>query len=108
MQPLPRAPKSLTKESKKLWNEIVSQFAIDDAPGLAILETALLAKDRAEQLRTAINAAALMFKDARGQPKAHPLLCEERGARSAFLAGMKALQLEIPTKKAKKGRPLGS
>jgi hypothetical protein len=48
-----------------------------------------------------------MFNDRFGAPKPHPLLPIERDSRAAFLAGMKALQLDLEPLRDHPGRPGG-
>jgi len=108
MQELPKPPTTLSVASKRLWTSILKEFRIEDPPGQATLKTALEALDRANQLKGIIDKDGPVFTDRYGQPRAHPLLSEERGARSAFLSGLKQLELELPKTPATIGRPLGS
>jgi P27 family predicted phage terminase small subunit len=105
MKKLP--PKHLGAESKKLWRELVTEYKIDDPAGLAILKSALEARDRAEECRKSIEKQGAVFKDRFNSPKQHPLLSVERDARSAFLAGLKALNLDIEPLHDRPGRPPG-
>ena len=102
-----KAPAHLSKESKKLWDDIISEYSIDDAAGLRILRVALEALDRAEMARESINKNGMLFRDKWRQPKPHPLLPIERDSRAAFLAGMKALNLDLEPLRDKPGRPSG-
>jgi hypothetical protein len=47
----------------------------------------------------------MMFNDRFGAPKPHPLLPIERDSRQAFLAGMKALNLDLEPLRDRPGRP---
>lgn len=100
-----KAPNHLSKESKKIWAEILTEYSIDDAAGLRILRVALEAYDRAQSARTAIDKTGMMFNDRFGAPKPHPLLPIERDSRAAFLAGMKALNLDLEPLRDRPGRP---
>ena len=100
-----KAPKHLSKESKKIWSEILTEYSIDDAAGLRILRVALEAYDRAQSARTAIDKTGMMFNDRFGAPKPHPLLPIERDSRQSFLAGMKALNLDLEPLHDRPGRP---
>lgn len=97
-----KAPNHLSMEAKKIWGEITAEYDVDDAAGRRILMAALEARDRADQARQVIDHDGLTIIGRDGQIKAHPLLTVERDARAAFLAGLKALQLEI-----KPSRPVG-
>ena len=100
-----KAPNHLSKESKKIWSEILTEYSIDDAAGLRILRVALEAYDRAQAARAAIDKTGMMFNDRFGAPKPHTLLPIERDSRQAFLAGMKALNLDLEPPRHKPGRP---
>lgn len=97
----------LSAAAKKLWNEIFTEYSIDDAAGLAILRVALEAFDRSQEAREVITTAGMTVTGRDGQVRSHPLLTVERDNRAAFLAGLKALNLDLEPLK-KPGRPGGS
>ena len=101
-----RPPFHLSDESKLIWREILKEYAIDDAAGLRILRVALESFDRSQSAREAIDRDGLTIVDKFGQIKSHPLLPIERDSRSAFLAGLKGLNLDIEPLKGI-GRPPG-
>ena len=102
-----KAPSHLTAEAKKIWREILDEYAIDDAAGLRILRVALEAFDRAQAARATIDKDGMTVKDKFGQTKPHPLLPIERDSRAAFLAGLKALNLDLEPLRDRPGRPAG-
>lgn len=102
-----KAPKSLSKETKKVWKSIVSDYAISDEAGLKILRVALEAFDRAQAARVQIDRDGLTLPDRFGTLKPHPLLSTERDNRAAFLAGLKALNLDLEPLRDGPGRPGG-
>lgn len=93
MKTSPKPPAHLSKESKRLWNEICAEFVFDDAASLSVLQTALEARDRLTECRERINAEGLTCTDRFGQVRPHPLLAAERDARSGVLQGFKSLGL---------------
>lgn len=101
------APKHLSGEAAKIWKEILVEYSIDDAAGLRILRVALESFDRAQAIREAIDKDGLTVIDKAGQIKSHPLLPIERDSRAAFLAGLKALSLDLEPLHDKAGRPPG-
>jgi len=101
-------PKHLSPESRKFWKALVNQSEIGDAAGLKILRVALESFDRAQAARQAIDQDGLTMLDKNGQKKAHPLLPVERDSRAAFLAGLKALNLDLEPLKDMPGRPRGT
>jgi P27 family predicted phage terminase small subunit len=108
LKPDPKAPSHLSKEAKKIWSEILAEYDISDAAGLRILRVALESFDRAQAARTAIDKDGMTVTDKFGQVKPHPLLPIERDSRAAFLAGLKALNLDLEPLRDKPGRPGGS
>ncbi len=99
-------PGHLSEEAKLIWNELTSEYGIEDAGGLRILRVSLEAFDRSQKAREAIDADGMTVIDKAGQIKSHPLLPIERDSRAAFLAGLKALNLDIEPLKGI-GRPPG-
>jgi len=102
-----KAPSHLTAEAKKIWREILDEYDVNDAAGLRILRVALEAFDRAQAARATIDKDGMTIKDKFDQTKPHPLLAVERDSRAAFLAGLKALNLDLEPLKDRPGRPAG-
>ena len=100
-------PGHLTDESMVIWQELLSEYDLNDSAGLRILRVSLEAFDRAQAARQAIDAQGMTFSDKFGQPKPHPLLAIERDSRAAFLAGLKALNLDLEPLRDRPGRPSG-
>lgn len=94
MKTTPKAPNHLSKESKRLWTEIVKDYVFDDSASLSVLVTALEARDRLQECRERINTEGLTITDRFGQVRPHPLLSAERDARSGVLQGFKMLGLD--------------
>lgn len=108
-----RAPGHLSKESKRLWRELLEEYSIQDSAGLRILRTTLEAYDRSQSCRLIIDGGngkdgeGMQILDRFSQSKPHPLLTVERDARAAFLAGLKALNLDLEPLRDGRGRPGG-
>lgn len=90
-----KPPKNLSREAKRLWLSITSDYEIDDSAGLSILKVALEAFDRMRAAQAAIERDGLVLRDRYNQLRNHPAATIERDARSGFLLGMKALRLDI-------------
>lgn len=101
------APRHLSKEAKKIWKEILDEYAISDAAGLRILRVACESFDRAQAARAAIDKNGMVFLDKNGQTKINPLIACERDSRAAFLSGLKNLNLSIEPLRDRAGRPTG-
>ena len=100
-----KPPSHLSTAAKRLWNDILDEYAIDDPAGQIILRVALEALDRSQEARKAINKAGMTVTGRDGQVRSHPLLTVERDNRAAFLAGLKALQLDLEPLRDGPGRP---
>jgi phage terminase small subunit len=98
----------LSQEGKKIFRAIVGEYQIDDVAGLRVLRVACEAFDRAQAAREAIDADGMTVLDKAGQRKPHPLISCERDARNGFLAGLKALSLDLNPLRDGPGRPPGT
>jgi P27 family predicted phage terminase small subunit len=100
-----KPPKHLSREAKKIWTELQSDYQITDPGGLAILQTAMESFDRVRECQGIIAQEGMQTQDRFQQWKAHPLLCVERDARAQMLAGLKMLNLDIEPLRDGPGRP---
>lgn len=94
-RPTPAPPKHLETPERTLWRDLLATYRLDDAGALALLRTALEAHQRARHCRQAIDKDGEAVRDRFEQLKPHPLLAAERDARSAFLAAMRVLNLDL-------------
>ncbi len=94
MKTSPKAPSHLSKESKRLWTEIVKEYVFDDAASLSILQAGLEALDRLKGCREQIDKEGLTIADRFGQQRPHVLLAAERDARSGMLQAFRLLGLD--------------
>ena len=67
-----KPPKGLSLLARRWWDRLIDEYAIRDAGGLLLLETALRAFDRAEQAREVLDRDGVTTTDARGRPKQTP------------------------------------
>lgn len=102
-----KPPTHLSAAAKKLWNDIFTEYSIDDAAGMAILRVALEAFDRSQEARMVVKKQGMTILGRDGQVRSHPLLTVERDNRAAFLAGLKALNLDLEPLRDAPGRPPG-
>jgi len=100
-------PNHLSKEAKRIFKALSLEYSIDDCAGLKILRVALESFDRAQAAREAIDKDGMTVRDKFKQIKPHPLLPIERDSRSAFLAGLRALNLDLEPLRDARGRPGG-
>jgi hypothetical protein len=77
-----------------LWDGIMSEYEINDAPGIQLLLQAAHAADRADTLREQINRDGAVLR--RGASiRAHPLLAHELAARSFVVRTLGKLGLNF-------------
>ncbi len=100
-----RPPHHLSHEARRVWREIVAEYAIGDSGGLRILRVALEFFDRAQACRRAIEKDGMTVVDKFGQMKPHPLLPIERDSRAGFLNALKMLNLDLEPVRDRPGRP---
>jgi hypothetical protein len=82
-------------------------YAITDEAGRRILDAAWEAWDVWHAAQAVVDRDGLTVPGGRGGLKAHPLLTVIRDSRAAFLAGLKALNLDIEPLRDRPGRPPG-
>ena len=87
------APKHLSADGRRMWRQLYGDYQIDDAAGLALLQAACEAFDRAQQARRRIDRDGAVIRDRFSQPKPHPSCAIERDARSQMIAALRALRL---------------
>ncbi len=100
-----RPPARLSAEGRKLWRDIVAEYAIGDPAGLAILGSTCEALDRMRDAQKEIKRDGSTTLDRFGQRKVHPAVLIERDSRAAVLAGLKALNLDLEPLRDRLGRP---
>jgi len=91
----PPPPKHLDSPERRLWDAILRENLLDNEAALSILRSALEAHQRARTCRETVDREGAIYRDRFNQPKPHPLIAAERDARAAFVAGMRALNLDL-------------
>ncbi|WMT78856.1 P27 family phage terminase small subunit [Bradyrhizobium sp. Ash2021] len=80
---------------RRLWVSILRENAIEGEAALSLLKSTLESHQRARLCREQVDNEGSTYLDRFEQPKPHPLLAAERDARASFLAGMRALKLDM-------------
>jgi P27 family predicted phage terminase small subunit len=92
----PPPPDHLGEPERQIWRDVFSDFKLETRAAHHILVSALEAHQRARECREAIKAKGMTVGGKDGQlMRPHPLLAVERDARQAWLAGIRALGLEL-------------
>lgn len=86
-------PSGLSAEARKLWADVTSEYAFDDAASVALLRQLCEALDGIRACQKQVKADGLMVTGAAGQKRPHPLLASEAEYRRAMLACCRALRL---------------
>lgn len=90
---IPRAPGHLSKESRKLFDSIVTQWVLGP-DGLAILRAALESRDQYEICSAQVAKDGPTFRTETGQIRAHPAAKLSIDYLSAFRQAMRQLGLQ--------------
>jgi P27 family predicted phage terminase small subunit len=103
---IPKSPKHLGMEARKIWTQINNKWILDDA-ALVILESALESFDRMREAQQILKREGIVIKDRFGQEKQHPASLIERDAKNSMLRALKSLNLDLEPLNPKPGRPGG-
>ena len=91
---LPQPPRHLGEHGRGLWQTILGDYDISDSGGREMLHQACSALDRAEALRSAIDADGEIIRGKAGL-KEHPGLKHELAARSFVVRTLQRLGLDV-------------
>lgn len=86
-------PSHLKAEGRRMWERLMDDYDLDDAAGLALLQAACEAFQRAQEARVRLDKDGAVIEDRFGQLKAHPMAAIERDARGQMIAALRALRL---------------
>jgi P27 family predicted phage terminase small subunit len=90
----PKPPTHLSADAKKLWGRLYSDFALDDAAGLLLLQSACESYDRLQEARKILAKDGAVVTDRWGQRKPHPAAGVERDARNQMHSALRLLKLQ--------------
>jgi len=107
VQSIPKPPKDLSVEARKMWRDIIAEYGIDDAVGLRLLRNACESFDVIQAAQKEVRADGLLIGDGEKR-KPHPLLPTMRDARSSMLHSLKALNCDLEPLRDRSGRPPGA
>ena len=101
------APEGLSREAKRLWSDICSEYCVEDSAGKRLLQTACEALDLMRKAEAAVERDGLTVKDRYGAIRGHPMLGTIRDARAAMMGAIRALGLDLEPLHSRAGRPGG-
>jgi P27 family predicted phage terminase small subunit len=88
-------PTHFGQEEVAIWKRVFSDYDIHTETAADVLAVTLEAHMRCREARQRIEQDGMVVNGRDGQPKPHPLLAVERDSRAQFLAGLKALGLQL-------------
>jgi hypothetical protein len=89
----PQPKRKLGKHGTILWNDLLTEYEIEDRAGLELLTQACQALDRAERLAEAIEDEGEIVHTAKGDVRVHPGIKLELGCRSFVAKTLQKLGL---------------
>lgn len=101
-----KPPEHLSPAAAGWWRRILDDYDLDDA-GRLILQVALEAHDRMVEAQETIRREGAIIRDRFGVPKQHPATYVERDSRTAMLAALRQLHLDVEPLHDGPGRPPG-
>lgn len=103
----PPPPSNFSIEARRLWRRFHAGYNLTDEAGMILLQTGLEAFDRMRSAQCLLTSEGLTVIDRFNIPRSHPATVVERDSRSAFMAALKALHLDLEPLRDTVGRPLG-
>jgi hypothetical protein len=97
-------PRKLGEHGAILWATVMDEYDMQDGAGREMLALACAGLDRAESMRTQIDADGECIRTKAGM-KDHPLLRHEAVARAFVIKTLKALNLDVEPLRPGPGRP---
>jgi P27 family predicted phage terminase small subunit len=91
----PEPPGHLREHGAAFWRDVVRQYQIHDAAGLALVTMAAAALDRLREAQEAIDEHGAVVTDHQGNLKRNPACALERDAHSMMLSALRQLHLDI-------------
>ena len=104
---IPPPPSNLSVEARRLWRRLHAGYNLTDEAGMILLATGLEAFDRMRSAQRLLTSEGLTVTDRFQMPRSHPATVVERDSRSAFMAALKALHLDLEPLRDGPGRPPG-
>ncbi len=99
-------PAGLSDAASTWWQSVRDEYGIADPAGIALLNQAAQALDRADAARTLLDAEGLVVRDRFDQPKPHPASVIVRDAEASFRSALRDLRLDVEPSRPP-GRPAG-
>lgn len=103
-----KTPKHLKADGKRLFDQIVTDFCVEDPAGIALLTTACECLDRMKDAQKVIGKHGVTILDRYGGLRVNPACLIEKDSRSGFLRALKDLNLDVEPLRDRPGRPGGS
>ena len=104
---VPEPPAGLSADALYWWRRLTEDYTIDehDSAGRLLLEVAMRALDQMRAAEESIAEHGQVTMDAKGVLKPNPSCVILRDSRSAVLAALKSLNLDLEPLHTRPGRP---
>jgi P27 family predicted phage terminase small subunit len=89
----PTAPAHLEPATRAWWASVIGDYQLEDHH-LRLLQLACEAWDRSQQAREILAVDGVVFRDDRGNVRAHPAITIEKDARIAFARLVREMDLD--------------
>jgi phage terminase small subunit len=96
MKGIPKPPKILGSEGRKLWRGVLKEYEISECHDLKRLAEAAHCCDRIDEARKEIDIQGPYFVDRFGQPKPHPAFAVEKDNKILLCRILRELNLDTP------------
>lgn len=103
----PPVPPGLSPEARRFFRDVSTEYAVTDPGGLRLLRTASEALDLMRAAQAVVARDGLTTTDRYGAVRAHPMLAVVRDSRTAMLAAIRQMGLDIEPLQPGPGRPPG-
>ena len=100
-------PKHLLRHGRQFFEQVITEYSIEDSAGIALLVTACECLDRMRQAQAQIKKHGVQVMDRYGSLKLNPACGLEKDSRNGFLAALRALNLDLEPLRDGPGRPGG-
>ena len=100
-----KIPEHLKKPGREMYEQIGSEYGIDDAGGLQLLTVAAECLDRMRNAQAEIEKNGAVLTDRYGGLKAHPSIAIEKDSRIGLMAALKQLNLDLEPLRDRRGNP---
>jgi hypothetical protein len=98
-----RAPAGLGRSGRALWRDIMAEFGLSPHERAILVQVCRIV-DRLDAIEAELAGAELTVTGSTGQPRAHPLLGEQRAQMRVLESLSRALSIPLPSEEVGRRR----